>query len=130
MQDHFFFLPSFSHNLNNQLSNTSTMLVVQVDDVVDMQGQGQWTLSFEVFAEPQAQERTRLKWRGIWIPRLYDPSAKAKKTWKKALKEALRELGIFADEVPVFVKPAMWSQFMSIWPSCGPAWPKGPRQHD
>jgi Holliday junction resolvase RusA-like endonuclease len=120
MQDHFFFLPYFSHNLNNQLSNTSTMVAVQVDDVVTMQGQGRWTLSFEILAEPQAQEGPRLKWRGIRLPRLYDPSAKANKTWKRALKEALCELGINADEVPIFGEAGvelihvnlifMWSQ--------------------
>jgi Holliday junction resolvase RusA-like endonuclease len=96
------------------------MVAVQVNDVLAMQGQGQWTHSFEIIAEPQAQERTRLKWRGIRIPRLYDPSTNAKRTWKRALKEALRELDIHADEMPVFgeadVEPIhvnlvfMWSQ--------------------
>jgi hypothetical protein len=43
-----------------------------------------------------------LKWRGLQIPCLYDPSAKEKKTWKNALKDALSELGIIAGEVPVF----------------------------
>jgi Holliday junction resolvase RusA-like endonuclease len=97
------------------------MVAVQVNDVVAMQGQGQWTLSFEIIAEPQAQQRPRLRWRGIRIPRLYDPSANAKRTWKMALKEALRELDIHADAMPVFgeaggVEPIhvnlvfMWSQ--------------------
>jgi Holliday junction resolvase RusA-like endonuclease len=77
------------------------MSIVKVEDLMTMESHGYRTLSFGVLAQPQVQQRPKMKWRGLSVPRLYDPSAKEKKAWRKALKVALNELGIDAAS-PIF----------------------------
>jgi Holliday junction resolvase RusA-like endonuclease len=79
-----------------------TMTSVLVEDIMTMESHGYQTVKFDVRGNLQAQERPRMVWKNrTRFPRFYDPSAKAKKIWKKALKKALDDIGM-GSALPLF----------------------------
>ena len=78
------------------------MTSVSVEDILTMESHGYQTVQFEVIGDLQAQERARMVWkRRTHFPRFYDPSAKAKTIWRKALKKALDDIGM-GSVLPLF----------------------------
>jgi Holliday junction resolvase RusA-like endonuclease len=78
-----------------------TMTSVLVEDIITMESRGYQTVQFDVIGTLQAQERPRIVWKRMICPRFYDPSAKAKTLWRKALKKALDDIDM-GSVLPLF----------------------------
>jgi Holliday junction resolvase RusA-like endonuclease len=77
------------------------MTSVSVADLIAVESEAYQTIKFEVLGNLQAQERPRMVWKKTRFPRFYDPSAKAKTVWRKALKKALDEVDL-GSVLPLF----------------------------
>ena len=67
---------------------------VQIEDMIAA-GSGAWkSLSFTSLGEAQVQRWLEMVWRGLPIPRLYDPSAAKKTALKLAVATAMAGCGV------------------------------------
>jgi hypothetical protein len=62
------------------------MSIMKVEDLMTIKSQGYKTFSFGVLAQPQVQQRPKMKWRELSVPHLYDPSTKENKCGGRRLK--------------------------------------------
>lgn len=97
------------------MGNMMVQQAVEVNDIMTMEGDGYRTLTFDVVAEIEVQQRHRMRWRGLRVPHLYDPSSKAKKRWSKALKDALDDIDM-GSILPLFQPKPIKVELSFFWP--------------
>ena len=73
---------------------------MNVVELITMIGPAVTGVYFDIEGVPEAQERPRILWRHIPVPRFYDPSARRKRFLSKLVMTALKEHG--HDHFPLF----------------------------